>query len=84
MTAEKPEVKELFEALDKTTMELLQLISSFSQKDINAIPFEGSWTAAMVADHLLKSYTVIDILNGPGKKTERRPDQKIEKIKEVF
>lgn len=84
MTIEKPDTKELFEAVDKTTMELVQLISSFSQKDINAIPFEDSWTAAQVADHLLKSYAVVETLNGPVKKTERQPGEKIQMIREVF
>ncbi len=72
MVTEKSETKELFEALDKTTMELLQLISSCSQKQINTIPVEDSWTAAQVAEHIRKSNdSIAKALEMEGKKVER-------------
>jgi hypothetical protein len=63
----------------------LQLLSSFDQQKINTIPYEGSWTAAQVGDHIFKSDTMfLKALYGPVKQSERDPAEKIEGIKEVF
>jgi len=71
-----------FKAVSK---ELIQLLSSFSLKQINAIPFEGSWTAGQVAQHLVMSgLAFADLLNGPSKKTERTADEFVATIKEIF
>jgi hypothetical protein len=70
--------------LKKTFDELIQLISSASEKELNEVPFEESWTAAQVAEHLLKSYGIIDILNAPQTKTERSPFEKVELLRSIF
>ena len=75
---------DIFYEIEKTTGELIEIISPLSQEELNEIPFQGSWTAAQVGGHLLKSYGVVEILNGPLAKTKRRPGEKIEKIKAVF
>ncbi len=84
MVTEKLSTKDLCASFDYTTSALLQLISSVSAKKLNTVPFAGSWTAAQVGEHLLKSYAIVDVLNGPVKKTERQPGEKIESIREVF
>lgn len=76
-----PEV--LTETENKLT-ELVQVLSSFDQEELNTIPFEGSWTAAQVGGHLLKSYGVVETLNGAVKTTDRPPDEKVEGIRSVF
>jgi effector-binding domain-containing protein len=71
--------------LEKTTTELLQTLATFNQETINRIPFEGSWTAAQVGDHLLKSYTgMLQALYGQVKPTERKPDEKVAELKATF
>ncbi len=75
---------ELFNQVETTTNELIQLIDSLSEEQLNKIPFEGSWTAAQVGDHLLKSYSVAETLSGNIKTTERNPEEKTEIIKKVF
>jgi len=55
MTTEKLNTKELFESLEETTSELLKTISLFNEEEINTVPFENSWTAAQVADHVMQS-----------------------------
>ena len=67
-----------------TTDELMGILSSFSQTELNTAPKEGSWTAAQVGEHLLKSYGVVEILKKPVQKTERPADQKIDAIREVM
>jgi dihydrofolate reductase len=78
-------VEELFTSLDHTTSELLELISSFSETQINEIPSAGSWTAAQVAEHVTKSNIgIIKSLQREGKSPDRSPDAGIEGLKKTF
>lgn len=70
---------------EKTSAELIRLISSTNEEQFNEIPFEASWSVAQVGDHLLKSYAMVEALNaGPVKKTERLPEKEIETVKKIF
>ena len=71
---------------DEATNDLLNTITSFSQEEFNAIPFEGSWTAAQVTEHLLKSEARMPALFQSNSRptTEREPDEKTTMIKSVF
>ncbi len=76
---------EILSGLDETTNDLLQTIALFTQEGFNKIPFENSWTAAQVADHIFKSETGIPaVLQGNTKPTERQPDEKAAQIKSIF
>ena len=75
---------EVFNDFVNTTNELQQLLSSLSQQQLNQVPFEGSWTAGQLGDHLRKSYGVAELLNGNTIKTERPVNEKITGIKELF
>ncbi len=55
MEQEKLSTGQLFDLLDKTSAELIGTISSYSEEEINTLPIKDSWTAAQVADHLIKS-----------------------------
>ena len=46
---------ELLKDLYATGDALLAALEKFTPAQLNKAPFEGSWTAAQVADHLLKS-----------------------------
>lgn len=71
--------------IEKTTNELIQLIVSTNDDQLNEIPFEGSWSVAQVGEHLLKSYGLVEELSdGPVRKTERLPGIEIEKVKNIF
>ena len=75
----------LFTALDETTSQLLQLITSVPQERINATPFKDSWTAAQLAVHVTKSNKAIaQGLNMEGKPAERNIDEAVPKLKKVF
>jgi len=77
--------KETLRDFENTNVELLQLFSSFNQEQINVVPFEGSWTAGQLAEHLLKSdVLILKTLNEPIKQTERQPNEKVKVIKEMF
>lgn len=77
--------QEIITAFENAASELIKMLSSFSEVQFNKIPFEGSWTAAQVGEHLRKSYNGIpQTLTGTSKQTERDPRQFIEPIKTTF
>lgn len=67
-----------------TTDELLQLLSSLTEEQLNVTPSEGGWTAGQLGDHLYRSYSVMEILNGNVESTDRKPDQKLTEIEKLF
>ncbi len=85
MITEKQDILSLHISVNDTTSEILQLVSSFGKKEINIIPFEGSWTAAQVAEHVTKSNTgIAKEFQKKGKICEREPDAGVQHLKSVF
>lgn len=77
--------QEILKDLENTTDELLKTLDGVKSEDVDRVPFEGSWTAGQLAEHLLKSdETMLKILNGETKKSERKHDEKVEGIKKIF
>src|SRR5690349_21160683 len=75
----------LFTSLDNTTLELLKLISSFSETQINDIPSPGSWSAAQVAEHLTRSnVAIIKSLKKEGRSPGRAPDAGVQGLRDTF
>lgn len=71
--------------LENSLDEFQELVSSFDEKQINKRPYEGSWTAGQVAQHIIMANSGFgEVLNGPVKNTERAPDEQVEKIKRDF
>ena len=75
---------ELLDQFDITMQKLLQLLSLLSDEQLNTVPFEDSWTAGQVGDHLYKSYDVIGILRGNTEPTERPAGQKLDGIRKML
>ncbi|HYH56176.1 MAG TPA: DinB family protein [Anseongella sp.] len=74
--------EELYRELDGTFKELLQVISSFDQEQIDQLPFEDSWTAGQIAEHLILANSgFADLVNGPVEETERQPGEMVEGIR---
>ncbi len=70
---------------DKTFTELLQLISLIDEDKINIVPFEDSWTAGQVAQHIILSAGgFVQLLNGPVKDTARDPEQNVANLRAAF
>ena len=64
---------------------LLRVLNSFSQDNINTVPFEGSWTGGEVARHVLKSASgVSEALAGPAKTADRDPGQHLKLLGDIF
>lgn len=74
----------LLTELTHTTDALMQLLTPLSEEQLNKVPFDGSWTAAQLGDHLYKSYGLVTVLNGRTEATVRLPEEKIGPVKDVF
>lgn len=69
----------------ETFKELNDKLNSFSESELNIIPFEGSWTAGQVVKHLiLSSAGFPEMCAGKTEKTTREPDEKIKDIEALF
>ncbi|MBS1524739.1 MAG: DinB family protein [Bacteroidetes bacterium] len=76
---------DLANELKETKSALLGAIDWFSNANINAVPFEGSWTAGQVAEHVLMSASgVAKALRGRTATADRNPEQHIELFSEIF
>lgn len=77
--------QQISKQLDEALNESVTLVESFTEKELNTVPFEGSWTPGQVADHILKSTNGMDkLLVGPGEPANRQPDEKAEEFKNLF
>lgn len=64
--------------------ELLSLLEPLDEGQLNRIPFAGSWTAAQLGEHLLKSYRLIDLASVRKTPSQRPSGEKSARIDGVF
>ncbi|XZF14930.1 DinB family protein [Chitinophagaceae bacterium MMS25-I14] len=77
--------EKLYAIYEHIQNELLLLLSVSTEKDINTVPFPGSWTLAQVAVHLTKSgLSVAHNLSLSGKLTGRDPELRTDELKGIF
>jgi hypothetical protein len=70
--------------IEQSFKELISQLSSVDDKKFNSVPFEGSWTAGQLADHLFKSYDAVNVLKGRTQSTDRPYDAKVQGLRDVF
>ncbi|MEO6285671.1 MAG: DinB family protein [Dyadobacter sp.] len=76
---------DILKDLDETTENFLKTLSAFEPDQINIVPFEGSWTAGQVAEHILKSEGGLpETLLGPTNRDNRDSGEKIAIIDSIF
>lgn len=64
---------------------LIGVLSGFEQNQIDKIPFEGSWSAGQVGEHLLKGLSGLpQLVAGKTEKTDRAQDDKVQAIRDLF
>jgi hypothetical protein len=85
MIAEKFNIKGFIISFDNTASDLLQVISLQSEKELNMVPTEGSWTAGQVAEHVSRSIASISqALKAKGKRSDREAGQRVAELKAMF
>lgn len=76
---------ELFNLIGATITQLTQQVASLEDKDLNKIPFEGSWNAGQLLRHVTKSIDgMANLMLVPAAPVERNPEQKIAELRKVF
>ncbi len=73
----------LIQELKQTKLSLIDVVSSISDDKTDTIPFEGSWTAGQVLEHLCKSVST-SVLRGNVQKVNRPADEKIAFVRSIF
>lgn len=69
----------------QTGTRLIDTIQCFTDEELNRIPFQGSWSAGQVAEHLLRSESGLPlILRGTSRPTEGSPEENVEEIRTIF
>lgn len=75
-------VKQLAADLQAAYAEMMRVLSVFDDRQLNELPFEGSWTAGQVVDHILQSTAALpDNHTVPAR---RRPDEKVKGLSDAF
>lgn len=69
---------------EKVTEELIQLLNSLNEHQLNHPFVPGKWTPAQLGFHLYKSYASIEIMNGATEVVDRPIDEKIPQFREVL
>jgi hypothetical protein len=78
-------MKTLEKNITGTFSELNNILSAFSEAQLDEVPFEGSWTPGEVAEHIIKSLSGIKLfLEGPVKEPGRAPDEKVKALEDLF
>lgn len=77
--------EEITSGFDTTMKQLVDVIDSFTYDDFNKQPFEGSWTAGQVVEHLYKSVSGIPgLLQTENIEAGRDPLEKCKVIGSIF
>jgi hypothetical protein len=77
--------EEIAKQADQTLTGLIEIVETVPAEEFNTVPFEGSWTAGQLTQHMVMSNSgFADLLKGPVKDTERAPDAAVEGIKSAF
>lgn len=64
---------------------LENVLARFDSPQINVVPFEGSWTAGQLAEHLVMSNSgFLQVINGPVTETDKPADLMVGQIKDDF
>ena len=78
-------VNGILHTISNTLNELNNLIVPMQDQQINAVPFEGSWTAAQIVTHVTKSVKAMtQAMEMPGKPAARDITARVQELKDMF
>lgn len=71
--------------IENTSARLLEVIFSIPKEKFDIVPFESSWTAGQVTEHLLKSCAgMVGALEGNVKPTVRNAEEHVPMLRDIF
>jgi hypothetical protein len=78
-------MEKIIREADETLSALEYEFSRFDSPQINEVPFEGSWTAGQLAEHLVLSNSgFLEVINGPVAETDKPADLMVKEIRKDF
>jgi hypothetical protein len=85
MTTETFDISSLLKSIDETVVQLLEQMDSLNEDKVNVVPYPGSWTAAQLFRHVIKSTRgMTKAMEMPGKPADRDPGARIPDLKNAF
>ena len=85
MTTETSNKTELLTAVDEAISQMVALMSPLDENQVNAIPYEDSWTAGQLFSHVTKSINgMAGAMLKDSEPAERDPGEKITGLKSAF
>jgi hypothetical protein len=85
MATENSTQQELVQEIDYTIAQFVDMMSMLDNNQINKIPYENSWTAAQLCNHILKSTNgIVSAMKTDGTPTEKNRREKIAELKSIF
>lgn len=79
---QQQQATEAKDAINAAYDQFLGALDQFTEEEINAVPFEGSWTPAQVAHHIIRATKGIPDTNT--RIADRASDAKVPEIEAVF
>ena len=77
-------MKDLREAFQQATEQMIALLETLDENELNLKPTNGGWTPGQISDHIHKSYASARTMIGHTESTNRAPDEKVQSIKDIF
>ena len=78
-------MEKIIREANETLSALEHEFSKFDAPQINEVPFEGSWTAGQLAEHLVLSNSgFLEVINGPVAETDKPADLMVTEIRKDF
>ncbi len=75
----------LFASIGDAVSQLVQLMSSLDDGNVNKVPYEGSWNAGQLLRHVTKSINgMAGAMLAESKTAERNPSEKVPQLQETF
>ena len=85
MITETSSKNDLFSEIDKALSELISLMTSLNENQINSVPYTNSWTAAQLLRHVTKSTNgMAKAMLMESEPAIRKPGEKIFNLKKTF
>lgn len=78
-------MEKVIKEADETLSALENVLAQFEAPQVNEVPFEGSWTAGQLAEHMILSNSgFLQVINGPVTETDKPADLMVGEIKKDF
>ena len=85
MATETLDQNELSAAIDEVVLQMLKLMSSLDENEINIVPYKNSWTAGQLFRHVTKSTNgIAKAMRKDAIPAERDADERVPELKKTF